>query len=234
MSDKKRIKAFYDSFLAEHGHEEPRDSIRVSLINLLMKSKINAKVLDAGCGTGSLTCFLAKTRPENFIVGTDFSEKSCKLAHARAKSLYECRFVVADLAFLPFGDSSFDFIILSEVIEHILPEERELVMKELRRVIAPSGCLFLTSPNGMHVFFLLRKFLDSVSKGCLRITDQIYDKPLPPHSLVRLLKISGWKIIFFLLDNYTFGLRYGKVRLARFPIFALHIFIQARPNGSLR
>lgn len=44
----------------------------------------------------------------------------------------------------PIEDSSFDFVLCTEVLEHIL--DPLAFLKEARRVIAPGGCLFLTVP----------------------------------------------------------------------------------------
>ena len=72
-------------------------------------------MLDAGCGTGRLTHLLAKTLSDSYVIGVDISRKSCIIAHNRSWS-QKVEFLVADLAYLPFRDSSFDLIIFSEVL----------------------------------------------------------------------------------------------------------------------
>jgi ubiquinone/menaquinone biosynthesis C-methylase UbiE len=226
---KKRIKSFYDVFLAGYGHRETKCRAGVSIVNLMLKNRAEANILDAGCGTGSLTNILAKISTNSSITGIDISSESCKVAHKRNNLYKNVTFIAADLAHLPLRDSSYDFIILYEVLEHIISKERDLVMHELRRVITPSGCLLLTTPNGLHFTILIRKIIGWISKGRFQLSDQIYDNPLFVHSLTKLLKISGWKIMSFNFANYTTSTRI-EVKVPKFPLFSIQIVILAFPN----
>jgi SAM-dependent methyltransferase len=50
---------------------------------------------------------------------------------------------------LPFGDATFDVVVLSEVIEHLL--EPELTVWEIARVLRPGGVLVMTTNNASEV-----------------------------------------------------------------------------------
>jgi ubiquinone/menaquinone biosynthesis C-methylase UbiE len=50
---------------------------------------------------------------------------------------------------MPFADSSFDKIIMIEVIEHVEHDEKAFL--ELARVLKENGMLFITTPNGREV-----------------------------------------------------------------------------------
>lgn len=52
--------------------------------------------------------------------------------------------ILADIHELPIDDGSFDFVLLTEVLEHVAEPQRALT--ELRRVLAPGGTLLLTVP----------------------------------------------------------------------------------------
>ena len=61
-------------------------------------------------------------------------------------------YLQADGMQLPFADNSFDLVLSSEVIEHIL--EPEHFVQEIARVLKPDGYLLLTTPNWNSFFWL--------------------------------------------------------------------------------
>jgi 2-polyprenyl-3-methyl-5-hydroxy-6-metoxy-1,4-benzoquinol methylase len=99
------------------------------------------RFLDAGCGAGPALGFLEK---QGFkVTGSDLV--LYPLLEARKRSA-TAGLVNADLAQgLPFKTASFDVILASEVIEHLA--DAEALLAECRRVLAPGGCLILTTPN---------------------------------------------------------------------------------------
>lgn len=122
------------------------------------------RVLDIGCGRGFYLQALANYRFIKSIVGLEsnleyigkasqfFKNKKIKIKQG---SVYQ----------LPFANNSFDFIILSEVLEHL--EDEKLALKEIHRVLKKNGQLVVTVPN--HDFpmlwdpinYLLMKWLNT-------------------------------------------------------------------------
>ncbi len=98
-------------------------------------------VLDLGCGTGEFTAIAAESgaRP----VGIEIA----RAAVARAREEHPgLDFRLAPLEGpLPLPDNSFELVWASEVIEHVADTARWL--SEVRRVLAPSGRLLLTTPS---------------------------------------------------------------------------------------
>lgn len=56
-------------------------------------------------------------------------------------------YLQADVTSLPFRDESFDFILFSEVIEHVDPEKSLSALSELRRVLRREGVITLSTPQ---------------------------------------------------------------------------------------
>ena len=86
-------------------------------------------VLDVGCGTGFLLDHLKRARPDLALTGVDFIiEEGTRTRHP------DIRFEQANIEKLPFADASFDTVVCTHVLEHIL--EFRQALSELRRVAA--------------------------------------------------------------------------------------------------
>jgi len=104
------------------------------------------RILDFGCGSGASTMILARMFPESKIVGVELEEKLLNIANARLEF-----YGYSNIAFytspsgneLPPNIGEFDFVIMSAVYEHLLPEERKFVIPKVWSVIKPNGYLFL-------------------------------------------------------------------------------------------
>jgi 2-polyprenyl-3-methyl-5-hydroxy-6-metoxy-1,4-benzoquinol methylase len=99
------------------------------------------RALDLGCGDGTFTAELATMGAQ--VTGADVAEAALRRARAHHPSL-DFRRVPIDGP-LPFADHQFDLVWSSEVLEHVADTARWL--SEVRRVLAPSGRLLLTTPN---------------------------------------------------------------------------------------
>lgn len=105
----------------------------------------NAKILDAGCGTGLLTLALLRSLPRPaHITAIDLSASSLHKARAAVGQAlqnrpHRVRFLQANLLALPFADETFDFIATSGALEYVLLGDG---LKELSRVLKPGGHLF--------------------------------------------------------------------------------------------
>lgn len=99
-------------------------------------------VLDVGCYDGGGTSWLAgKARR---LVGIDTDAPAIARGRERYPNL---EFVYASAHELPFSDNSFDCVVFSEVLEH-LPSDIEIqTIREIWRVLRPSGLLILTTPH---------------------------------------------------------------------------------------
>jgi ubiquinone/menaquinone biosynthesis C-methylase UbiE len=100
-------------------------------------------VLDAGCGAGYGTSFMAGNGAR-WVLGVDISEEAIQCAasgHARDN----LEFGVADCTELGLRDDSFDMVVSIELIEHLVQVDRYL--SEVCRVVKPQGLYFMSTPN---------------------------------------------------------------------------------------
>ena len=130
----------YDAAVAEG--ERPYNSLyeRPAIFSMLGEVA-GRRVLDVGCGSGSLSAWLAARGAE--VVGFDASPNMVRLAES--KGIPQTSFRVADLrqplTFLE--DRSFDVAVASLVLHYIHDWAEPL--RELHRVLRPSGELIIST-----------------------------------------------------------------------------------------
>jgi 2-polyprenyl-3-methyl-5-hydroxy-6-metoxy-1,4-benzoquinol methylase len=100
------------------------------------------RVLDAGCGVGYGADLIARAGAAT-VVGVDVAPEAIEAARQGVDG--RVQLLVADLRALPFGDGAFDLAVCFEVIEHLA--EQDLVLDEMRRVLAVNGLLIVSTPN---------------------------------------------------------------------------------------
>ncbi len=99
-------------------------------------SPIKGRVLDVGCGGGSIAKAVKRARPDLEVSGCDWSESALKAARSHPEGV---DFRLATAERLPFGDGEFDFVWIIDVLEHV--DDPERVLREVTRVLKP-GCGF--------------------------------------------------------------------------------------------
>jgi ubiquinone/menaquinone biosynthesis C-methylase UbiE len=97
------------------------------------------EILDVGCGTGAILQRLGN--PEK-NVGVDLAEEA--VSFCRRRGLDNVR--QGDICALPFGDASFDAVICSSVLYHQWVSDVAAAVREMRRVLRPSGLLLVNVP----------------------------------------------------------------------------------------
>ena len=102
------------------------------------------RVLDIGCGTGTLAIRLKKLHPEVEVAGLDPDAKA--LARSRDKASragLTIRFNQGFSQELPYPDASFDCVLSSLMFHHLPAAVQEKTLQEARRVLTPGGSLHL-------------------------------------------------------------------------------------------
>jgi SAM-dependent methyltransferase len=95
------------------------------------------RVLDVGCGTGTMLRHLAKYGDAE---GIDVDAEAIEYCHARGLT----RVTQGAADSLPFADDAFRLVTALDVVEHV--DDDRAVFRELRRVLRPGGTLLLSVP----------------------------------------------------------------------------------------
>ncbi|HME72200.1 MAG TPA: methyltransferase domain-containing protein [Myxococcota bacterium] len=107
------------------------------------------RMLEIGCGTGSLVVQLKQMHPDADVVGLDPDPRG--LARARRKAARAGVDIAFDECFadaLPYPDASFDRVFSSFMFHHLERAVKEKTLREVRRVLKASGSLHLLDFGG--------------------------------------------------------------------------------------
>ena len=115
------------------------------------------KVLDIGCGTGGISVAFAKKNARVYAMEPNYTHPLLMdLTMARAaKEEVTLSAVIGRGELLPFGNESFDIVILNDVLEHV--EYPEKVVSETARILSRDGLMYLSTPNKYSFKQLIRE-----------------------------------------------------------------------------
>lgn len=114
-------------------------SITLALVEGLSSGDMPLRVLDAGCGAGTLAALL---KSRHWVVGLEISPRALHLVKERGLEQAVCGSVER----LPFADGSFDLVVCLDVLYHTGVENNQQALAELRRVLRSGGWLLVRAP----------------------------------------------------------------------------------------
>ena len=127
----------YGDWILEHYHIQP-----------------GMKVLELGCGTGSMWAEPSRWLPEDAsLLLTDLSEGMLETARKNVPAQPNIAFAQVDIQQIPYEDNRFDLVIANAMLYHVPNLDRAL--GEVARVLKPNGRFICstTGDHGMHQWF---------------------------------------------------------------------------------
>jgi ubiquinone/menaquinone biosynthesis C-methylase UbiE len=113
------------------------------------------RVLDIGCGTGTLALLIKRLHPDVKVVGVDPDPKA--LARAKRKAERSAVSVQFDQGFsneLPYPEESFDRIFSTFMFHHLMEDQKEKTLCEVCRILKSGGTFhlldFITGESNGH------------------------------------------------------------------------------------
>src|SRR5215510_13591224 len=110
------------------------------------------RLLDCGCGPGSITVDLARSVAPGEAIGIDLREDALAQgrALARERGIANLTFETASVYQLPYPDASFDAAFACAVLQHLAAPLAAL--KEMRRVLQPGGVIGIVDGSSPITF----------------------------------------------------------------------------------
>jgi ubiquinone/menaquinone biosynthesis C-methylase UbiE len=120
--------------------------LRKSQYKILLNERYH--LLDYGCGTGEMLNWLKLFGFPGYLYGADVSQSMLDEAEKRwgtttQKPLFSC----IGETITDFADNSFSCITATCVFHHIEPDNRDNVLREIKRILAPGGLLVVFEHN---------------------------------------------------------------------------------------
>lgn len=152
---------FYDAFFRLF---MPEQAIRQKMLE---RVRLNGslRLLDVGCGTGTLAQMIAKNNPMVQVSGIDIDPAMLDQAKEKSKMAgIVVDYRLSDGGSLPFGDRTFDAVVSSLAFHHMPPLTKRFMLTEIHRVLKPGGRLLLMDwgkPSGVMtsiLFFIAQCF----------------------------------------------------------------------------
>ncbi len=169
---------------------------------------VNHRVLDLGCGTGTLSILLKQKHQKAQIVGIDGDSKILGIAKTKArKAGHEIQFDEGMSFDLPYENESFDRVISSLFFHHLTRENKLKTLREVKRVLRPN-CQFHVADWGLPDSWLMRgsSYLIQLLDG-LETTNDCFNGQLP-----QLMGDAGFASIE---ETNHFNTFFGTIRLHR-------------------
>ena len=118
-----------------------RRSAETHAAHLLPHLEPGMRVLDFGCGPGTISVGLAKAIEPGELHGIDMEESQVEMARSAAEAggHDNATFHVGDVTDLPFADNSFDAAHCHTVLNHV--PDTQAVLTEVKRVLKPGGII---------------------------------------------------------------------------------------------
>nr|KAK5450601.1 hypothetical protein LTR18_000617 [Exophiala xenobiotica] len=126
-----------------HGHhasvimDHARRTAQDSAAFLLPHIQPHHKILDVGCGPGTITADLAALVPQGSVIAVDAVESVLQQAstYAASRNLTNISFQTVDANDLPFPDDTFDIVYCHQLLQHV--KDPVGILREMRRVCKP-------------------------------------------------------------------------------------------------
>lgn len=174
-----------------------------TVFNQIIKSglKRNSKVLEIGCGIGTLTGLIHNFVKKGHILAADISDESIKIAKERIGESPRIDFKVTDMTDFEYAHM-FDYIILPDVMEHIPLEQHLGLFDVIVKYMHPKSKIIINIPHPKAI-----EYLQKVSPEKLQIIDQALsaDKLINDAYANQLMLLNYNSYSIFSLENdYAF------------------------------
>ena len=148
------------------------------------------RILDVGCGRGSLGAVLKQQAPGRHVTGIEVKPE---IAHDAGRVLD--RVITGDIQSLDASSLAgpYDCIICADVLEHL--RDPAAALQRLRAHLAPSGLLVCSIPNIRHYTAIIRLVTRGWSYDDFGLFDRTHLRFFSRQSMIQMLTDGGFVVV---------------------------------------
>ncbi len=189
METREEIGTWYDGFAGRQ--EKTSVNLRhYRIMGFLTGAGLSrrSRVLEIGCGIGTLTGLLSKYLRKGEVLAVDISPRSVEIARKRLANAHNVMFMVSDMT--DFNHPGlFDFIVLPDVLEHIPESQHRNLFRMLADHMHDNSVILIHIPHPRAIDFLRKNSPEQL---------QIIDQAVEADTLLSDAASSGLTLV-----NYT-------------------------------
>jgi 2-polyprenyl-3-methyl-5-hydroxy-6-metoxy-1,4-benzoquinol methylase len=164
------IREFYDDYVSK----QKKKGINIRHRSILKQCKkaglrSDSRVLEIGCGIGTLTQLLGKFCKRGSVLGVDISPESINQAKIWSSKMPHVSFAVSDMSDFSVGEK-FDFVIFPDVLEHIPIEQHSNLFRVIEKHSHSNTTICIHIPNPPYLRYFIKN-----KPEVLQIIDQPLD-----------------------------------------------------------
>ncbi|MDN3205709.1 SAM-dependent methyltransferase [Algoriphagus sediminis] len=192
---KDKIISYYDQF-AEQQEVTGINSRHLQILDKLVDAglKENHKILEVGCGIGTVSHLLASYVKRGKVLAVDISPESIKKAQGLWKEQKNLEFAVSDMKDFERNEQ-FDFFVFPDVLEHIPIDQHPPLFRTVRKHAHEDSAIFVHIPAPRFLEWMIRNEPQKL---------QVIDQPLDSGDLIKSITTAG----FYLEKMETYSIFY--------------------------
>lgn len=189
-----KVVRFYDQF-AEKQEKTGINSRHLSILEKAKQAglKSNHRVLEVGCGIGTVSHLLATQVPQGKVLAVDISPESIEKARMLWKKQGNLKFDVSDMSDFNLPGETFDFFVFPDVLEHIPVAQHARLFENIQRHAHADSVVLIHIPAPRYLEWMIGNQPEKL---------QVIDQPLDTGVLVQTLGAAG----FYLEKMETYAL----------------------------
>jgi len=183
-------------------HYFARGCVRSRLYDTLIALGCNNRsiILEVGCGSGEDAIYVSKASKN--IVGVDIALKALKRFTFTTNSFQG---ILADVKKLPFRSSSFDYVISSGLLHHLIGQgDLKEYLREFARVTrGRGGYVIALEPNLFNQSGVLMNIFNTIKPGITGLVP--HERALSPLYLIKIFNEAGLEEVKCISASYVWN-----------------------------
>lgn len=161
--------------------------VREEILNLIPSS--TKRLLDIGCGMGTISSIAKKKFNIEEVIGIEKFENAASVASTKLDKV-----ICGDIESLQleYINNYFDCILCADVFEHLINPEN--IIKKLHSLLSDNGVMITSLPNIRHIVPLLKIIFDRLEYEESGILDKTHLHYYTLHTMKKMFAEAGFEI----------------------------------------